>query len=158
MRQKQNQDQENDKYLEFQPLANIDDEAEKIWAAEWLLGLLINEEIIINPEASGEKKGFTDSQGKCEFDFFPIEPYKLKIFHEIHRDDITEKVFNNFTRSSNIKLVEKIVSSDSTLGYLFLGEKLDVLRSIVFLDLLQQADKFVVGKGIKHLTLLDLGQ
>ncbi|MGD9153318.1 MAG: conjugal transfer protein TrbE [Gammaproteobacteria bacterium] len=43
-------DQQNKQYLEFQPLANIDDEAEKIWAAEWLLGLLINEEITINPE------------------------------------------------------------------------------------------------------------
>ncbi|MGD9108714.1 MAG: conjugal transfer protein TrbE [Gammaproteobacteria bacterium] len=36
--------------LAFQPLANIDVDAERIWAAEWLQGLLINEQIVITPE------------------------------------------------------------------------------------------------------------
>jgi len=43
-------DPQNNSYLEFQPLANIDQEAEKIWAAEWLLDLLVNEKITIDPE------------------------------------------------------------------------------------------------------------
>lgn len=38
------------KSLTFQPLANIDSENEKIWAAEWLQGLLINEKITPTPE------------------------------------------------------------------------------------------------------------
>lgn len=36
--------------LEFQPLAFIDQEAEKIWAAEWIYGLLANEKIMVTPE------------------------------------------------------------------------------------------------------------
>lgn len=35
--------------LTFQPLANIDDEVEKIWASEWISGLLINENVVITP-------------------------------------------------------------------------------------------------------------
>lgn len=38
------------KSLSFQPLANIDDEAERTWAAEWIHGLLLNEKINVNPE------------------------------------------------------------------------------------------------------------
>lgn len=36
--------------LAFQPLANIDQDAERIWASEWINSLLINEEVIITPE------------------------------------------------------------------------------------------------------------
>ncbi|TNF69491.1 MAG: conjugal transfer protein TrbE [Gammaproteobacteria bacterium] len=36
--------------LVFQPLAYIDDMKERIWAAEWVIGLLINENITITPE------------------------------------------------------------------------------------------------------------
>ena len=36
--------------LVFQPLANIDQADERIWAAEWIIGLLINENITITPE------------------------------------------------------------------------------------------------------------
>lgn len=36
--------------LSFQPLANIDQESERIWAAEWVYGLLINEHIEITPD------------------------------------------------------------------------------------------------------------
>jgi type IV secretion system protein TrbE len=36
--------------LAFQPLALIDQEAERIWAAEWVYGLLINENLVITPE------------------------------------------------------------------------------------------------------------
>lgn len=35
--------------LTFQPLANIDDESERIWASEWIAGLLINENVVITP-------------------------------------------------------------------------------------------------------------
>jgi len=35
--------------LTFQPLANINSEAERLWASEWLQGLLINEEVKITP-------------------------------------------------------------------------------------------------------------
>jgi type IV secretion system protein VirB4 len=42
---------ENDKNsLAFQPLANINHEAEKIWATEWLQGLLLNEKVTITPQ------------------------------------------------------------------------------------------------------------
>ena len=44
------QDQGENKSLEFQPLASVDQGAEKIWAAEWLQGLLVNEKLIISPE------------------------------------------------------------------------------------------------------------
>lgn len=40
----------NNNGLAFQPLANIDIENEKIWAAEWLIGLLINEKIVVTPD------------------------------------------------------------------------------------------------------------
>jgi len=36
--------------LAFQPLAFIDQEAEAVWAAEWILGLLSNEKVEITPE------------------------------------------------------------------------------------------------------------
>lgn len=36
--------------LVFQPLAHIDQEDERIWAHDWLLGLLLNENIKITPE------------------------------------------------------------------------------------------------------------
>lgn len=36
--------------LAFQPLAAIDQESERIWAAEWIHGLLMNEKIIVNPD------------------------------------------------------------------------------------------------------------
>lgn len=36
--------------LTFQPLAHIDQENERIWAAEWLQGLLINEQVKITPD------------------------------------------------------------------------------------------------------------
>jgi type IV secretion system protein TrbE len=36
--------------LEFQPLANIDIDAEKLWAAEWIYGLFANEKIAVTPE------------------------------------------------------------------------------------------------------------
>lgn len=35
--------------LTFQPLANIDDETERVWAQEWISGLLINENVNITP-------------------------------------------------------------------------------------------------------------
>jgi type IV secretion system protein TrbE len=35
--------------LVFQPLAKIDDEQERIWAADWIQGLLINESVEITP-------------------------------------------------------------------------------------------------------------
>lgn len=38
------------KNLAFQPLAFIDKESERIWAAEWVHGLLINEHVEITPE------------------------------------------------------------------------------------------------------------
>jgi type IV secretion system protein VirB4 len=37
------------KGLAFQPLALIDDEAERIWAADWVHGLLINEQVSVTP-------------------------------------------------------------------------------------------------------------
>jgi len=37
------------KALAFQPLAGIDDEEECIWAAEWVHGLLMNEEVVVTP-------------------------------------------------------------------------------------------------------------
>lgn len=40
----------NHSELAFQPLAKVDQEAEKIWAAEWIYGLLINENIVVTPE------------------------------------------------------------------------------------------------------------
>lgn len=39
----------NNQSLSFQPLAFIDQEKEKVWAAEWIYGLLINENIEITP-------------------------------------------------------------------------------------------------------------
>lgn len=36
--------------LAFQPLASIDQEPERIWASEWICGLLLNEGITITPE------------------------------------------------------------------------------------------------------------
>ncbi|HBY55289.1 MAG TPA: conjugal transfer protein TrbE, partial [Coxiellaceae bacterium] len=36
--------------LVFQPLATIDQEAERTWAAEWIHGLLINEKITVTPD------------------------------------------------------------------------------------------------------------
>ncbi|MDX1700178.1 MAG: SpoIIE family protein phosphatase, partial [Melioribacteraceae bacterium] len=54
-----------------------------------------------------------------------IKEEELKLFYEKHRNDISENVFNDFIDNSKIKLVEKIISSDSVLGYLFLREKLD---------------------------------
>ncbi|MBU0743925.1 MAG: conjugal transfer protein TrbE, partial [Gammaproteobacteria bacterium] len=36
--------------LAFQPLAGVNKEAERIWAAEWLHGLLINEKIVVTPD------------------------------------------------------------------------------------------------------------
>ena len=36
--------------LSFQPLADLDTESEKIWATEWIYGLLANEKITINPQ------------------------------------------------------------------------------------------------------------
>jgi len=36
--------------LAFQPLAQVDVEAEKIWAAEWIQGLLANEQVTITPQ------------------------------------------------------------------------------------------------------------
>ncbi len=40
----------NNSSLAFQPLINIDQDAERIWAAEWIYGLLINEKIEITPD------------------------------------------------------------------------------------------------------------
>lgn len=37
------------KGLAFQPLALIDEEAERIWAADWIHGLLINEQVTVTP-------------------------------------------------------------------------------------------------------------
>lgn len=39
----------NSGMLSFQPLANIDQEAERIWMAEWIHGLLANEKVIVTP-------------------------------------------------------------------------------------------------------------
>jgi sigma-B regulation protein RsbU (phosphoserine phosphatase) len=50
---------------------------------------------------------------------------EFELFREQHRNEISENVFNSFISNSKIQLVEKIISSDSILGYLFLGEKLD---------------------------------
>jgi type IV secretion system protein TrbE len=36
--------------LAFQPLANIDQEQERIWVAEWVHGLLVNEKINVTPD------------------------------------------------------------------------------------------------------------
>ncbi|MDR1057825.1 MAG: conjugal transfer protein TrbE [Coxiellaceae bacterium] len=36
--------------LVFQPLANIDQDSERIWASEWIHGLLTNEKIIVTPD------------------------------------------------------------------------------------------------------------
>jgi type IV secretion system protein VirB4 len=36
--------------LTFQPLAHVDEESERIWASEWLQGLLINEKVEITPD------------------------------------------------------------------------------------------------------------
>lgn len=36
--------------LSFQPLAHIDQEMERVWAAEWIYGLLTNEKIIVTPD------------------------------------------------------------------------------------------------------------
>ena len=36
--------------LMFQPLAHIDDQAERVWAADWVQGLLLNENISMTPE------------------------------------------------------------------------------------------------------------
>lgn len=38
------------KQLAFQPLAFIDQENEKVWAAEWIAGLLINEQVAVTPD------------------------------------------------------------------------------------------------------------
>jgi len=40
----------NNGSLAFQPLANIDQESERIWSTEWIQGLLINEKINVTPE------------------------------------------------------------------------------------------------------------
>jgi type IV secretion system protein VirB4 len=40
----------NKRSLVFQPLAKIDIETERVWALEWLQGLLANEKIIVTPE------------------------------------------------------------------------------------------------------------
>lgn len=36
--------------LQFQPLAEIDQESERVWAAEWVNGLLANEKVTVTPE------------------------------------------------------------------------------------------------------------
>ena len=36
--------------LVFQPLAHIDEESERIWASDWIIGLLHDENIVITPE------------------------------------------------------------------------------------------------------------
>lgn len=40
----------NSRALAFQPLANIDQESERIWASEWIHGLLVNEKITVTPD------------------------------------------------------------------------------------------------------------
>jgi len=39
-----------DRGLVFQPLAHVDEEVERIWAADWIHGLLLNENVTITPE------------------------------------------------------------------------------------------------------------
>lgn len=41
-------------HLSFQPLAHIDVETERVWASEWLYGLLVNEKVVLNPETKQE--------------------------------------------------------------------------------------------------------
>lgn len=40
--------------LAFQPLAHIDQEQERLWATEWLQGLLINEQLSITPDIKNQ--------------------------------------------------------------------------------------------------------
>ena len=40
----------DDSPLAFQPLANIDNDTERAWAAEWLYEFLISENVLVNPE------------------------------------------------------------------------------------------------------------
>ena len=40
----------NGEAMAFQPLANIDDDSERSWAAEWIAALLVHENVLVTPE------------------------------------------------------------------------------------------------------------
>ncbi len=78
--------------IAFQPLANIDQEQECIWAAEWVLGLLINENIEITPaikEAVWE--------GLKALAHLPLRQRTLTGFRALIQDSMLRQALLNYT-------------------------------------------------------------
>lgn len=82
----------NKNSLNFQPLADVDNEAERMWALEWLQGLLINEKISITPPV---KQAVWEAL--CGLAVVPKEQRTLTGLCALLQDNNLRQALNNYT-------------------------------------------------------------
>ncbi|MBU0455783.1 MAG: conjugal transfer protein TrbE [Gammaproteobacteria bacterium] len=78
----------------FQPLARIDNESEKIWAQEWLQGLLVNEGITITPQVKQAVWAAITALARV-----PIEQRTLTGLHALLQNTELRQALSTYTLS-----------------------------------------------------------